>query len=486
MNRKAYKILTDIDLSRNNLLNVSNIKGPNIDDLSKDLKIHADKGDLRIETTSDGEKGQIILGIDEKANISIKPEGSVNVEDNAVIVKGTTKLAFESSNNNSNSITLTSKDNSIKVKADIIGVGSEEDPIEIINEHIATKNSTIEEYIQTVSNNLQLTTEDAFKVTAEKTLNVTAGGTDKHEGKFDASKGAYLLNIEQTEDKFESTETIDNLKIRNSQEFQGSTFDIDSGNISLDANTISIGTENPQNNSLKIYGGFSENEPTFKLDVVDNRSEMTLKDLHTENLEIKKNLHLSSSDKNSITVDSGIDLKTPNLTLRYPNSETNVLEMASKGDESPTLTTTLNVDHATISTEFISNTKATLNTKTEIKGELTIDATTSISGKSLSIDSAEINLGNLSNSELNINAKIIKETTPSKTLNTTKSYTHTVEGTYEVTRSSDFEISASENDSHIKANTLTANNNVKIGSQNSGVNIYWDKDSKSLVFTKWE
>ena len=771
MSKKAYKILTDIDLSRNKLLNVSNIEGPTIDNLSKDLKIHTNKGDLRIETVSDGNesesKGNITLGISkDKTSISIKPNATVDIKDNNVTINGTDSLVLKSKDDNS--ITLTSEDNSIVIDANIIKIGSKEDPIKTINEYITTKESAIstqtlsnDKYTQTVKNLLELTTNDVFSVIAEKTFEVLAGETDKYEEKFTEEKGSYHLSVIQATggSKYESFEIVDNLKIRNSQEFKGFKFDIDSENISLDANTISIGTERPQNTSLKIYG----NGKSFKLEVENEQSEMTLKDLHTENLEISKNVSLNAEDINNITVKKSVDLKTPNLTLgyenensnvltmatstegtktsltvdyaiinkeltsnlksnlsgittitgdlnvnndategdstvkgasltvdskditlgegktkkleiktseniieetpsktftstnltvtssnnnfdfdstvlenkskfeftagikegsnkgyilniepvkdtedniikyestetvdnlnvrnsqtfsgsnfkvnalneisldaptinigtskeeglkntklhihgnegkftldidethsdvslnnlqvneelklenklsftntinnpisfdkkaiietpnlvlKYPNSKTNILEMVSKGNESPTLTTTLNVDNATISKDLISNAKTTLNTSTKIKDDLTINATTSISGKSLGIDSAEINLGNLSNSELNINAKTITETTPSKTLSTTESYKHTAKGTYEVVRDGDFEINALKNDSYIKANTLTANNNVRIGSNgNSGVDIYWDNLSKSLVFTRWE
>lgn len=174
MSRKAYKILTDIDLSRNNLLNVCNIKGPDIDGLSKDLKIHADKGDLRIETTSDGKKGQITLGIGEKESISIEPKGTVSVEDDNVIVKGTTKLAVGSSDDNS--ITLTAKDDSIKVDADLIEVGSEKDPIKAINEHITAKNSAIEKYIHTVNGTYRVTRSPARSSDFE----ISASENDSH------------------------------------------------------------------------------------------------------------------------------------------------------------------------------------------------------------------------------------------------------------------------------------------------------------------
>lgn len=506
MSRKAYKILTDIDLSRNQLLNVSNIEGPAIDNLSKDLKIHADKGDLRIETSSEEEKGQITLGIDEKTSISINPGATVSVEDNKVTVNGTDSLTLKSSDDNS--ITLTSKNNTITVDADLIEIGSEEDFINTINERITSKDSTIKNYTQTVNDKLSLTTEDQFSVTAKKTLKVTAGETDKYEGKFDASQSAYLLNIEQTEDKFESTETIDNLKIRNSQEFKGSIFDIDSENISLDAKKISIGTGEPQNTSLKIYGGFSggfsENVPTFKLDVEDEQSEMTLKNLHTNDLEITDELSLNAEDNNIIKVKKSVDLQTPNLTLGYENGDSNVLTMVTS--EKGGTNTSLNTDKATISKELTSNETSNLSGTTTITGTLNvnnelIEGDSTVEGDSLTVDSKTITLGKEKTENLEIKtSEAITEETPSKILNTTKSYTHNVEGTYKVIRSTDFEINASEEeteneageivettfDSHIRANTLTANNNVQIGEQSDGVNIYWDKASKSLVFTKWE
>lgn len=487
MNRKAYKILTDIDLSRNKLLNVSNVEGPNINGLSKDLKIHANKGNLRIETTSDGEKGQITLGIDEKASISIKPDSTVNIEDNTVTVNGIDSLTLKSSNDNS--ITLTSEGNSIIVDADIIKVGSEENRIDAINEYVNTNISTIntliltnDSYTQTVSNNLALTTA--------KTVDITMGKTDK----YDPEKAAYLLSIkgvdkDENDDftNYQSTETVDNLNVRNSQTFSGSKFEVKaSSTISLDAPTINIGTskeEDLKNTELHIYG----NEGKFTLDVEKTQSKASLNNLQVnEELKLENKLSFTNTINNPISFKEKATIETPNLVLKYPNSEINVLEMVSKGDESPTLTTTLNVDHAAISTEFTSNTKATLNTETEINEGLTINAITGISGKSLGIESTKIDLGNLNNSELNINAKTIKETTPSKTLSTTESYTHTVTGTYKVVRAEDFEINALENDSYIKANTLKANNNVQIGLPNSGVDIYWDNLSKSLVFTRWE
>lgn len=487
MSRKAYKILTDLDLSRNKLLNVSNIEGPAIDNLSKDLKIHADKGNLRIETTSDDEKGQITLGINKKASISINPKGTVNVEDNNITVNGTDSLILKSKDDNS--ITLTSKDNSIKVDADIIKVGSEENRIDVINEYVNTNISTIntliltnDSYTQTVSNNLALTTA--------KTADITMGKTDK----YDPEKAAYLLSIkgvdkDENDDftNYQSTEIVDNLNVRNSQTFSGSKFEVKaSKEISLDAPTINIGKGDPENTSLHILSKGSKSNQ-FTLDVDEAQSKASLNNLQVnEELKLENKLSFTNTTNNPISFKEKATIETPNLVLKYLNSETNVLEMVSKGDESPTLTTTLNVSHAAVSTEFTSNTKATLNTKTEINGSLTINAITGISGESLGIDSTKIDLGNLSNSKLNINAKTIKETTSSKTLSTTKSYTHNVGGTYEVIRSADFEIKALENNSHIKANTLTANNNVKIGSQNSGVNIYWDNLSKSLVFTKWE
>lgn len=510
MSRKAYKILTDIDLSRNQLLNVSTIEGPAIDNLSKDLKIHADKGDLRIETVSDGNesesKGNITLGISkDKKSISIKPNATVDIKDNNVTINGTDSLILKSKNaKDDNSITLTSKDNTIAIDADIIKIGADKKEenskgdiskvIEYISHresHVDTQDLTNNSYTQTVNNNLSLTTGDQFSVAAKKTLNVIAGETDTYEGKFDADQGAYLLNIETAgiEGKFESTETVDNLRIRNSQKFQGSEFDIDSIDISLDANTISIGTEDPRNTSLKIYGGVSENEPTFKLEVADDQSEMTLKDLHTENLEIKKDLHLSTSETNYITVDSAVDLKTPKLTLGYENGNPNVLTMETSEEGTKT---SLNVDYALVNKKLTSSVESDLNGITTIAGTLNvnkelIEGDSTVEGASLTVDSKDITLGKKKTKNLKIKtSENIIEETPSKTLETTISYTHTAAGTYKVVRAEDFEINALENDSYIKANTLKANNNVQIGSPNRGVDIYWDNLSKSLVFTRWE
>lgn len=502
MSRKAYKILTDLDLSRNKLLNVSNIEGPAIDNLSKDLKIHADKGNLRIETTSGGSepesKGNITLGIrgisKDKTSISINPDAKVSIEDNDVTVNGTGSLVLKSKNaKDDNSITLTSKDNTIAIDADIIKIGSEKDYISTVNEYVNSNISTINEqtlnnskYTQTVSDNLSLTTNKEFSITAEKTLKVVAGKTGTYEGKFDANKGAYLLNIETVGNKFESTETVDNLRIRNSQKFEGYEFDIDSTNIFLDASNISIGTGTPLNTSLKIYG----NGESFKLEVENEQSEMTLKDLHTENLEIFKNVSLNAEDNNNITVKKSVDLKTPKLTLGYENGNPNVLTMETSEDGSTN--TSLDTDRATISNTLTSNAASNLSGTTTIAGTLNvnnelIEGDSTVEGTSLTVDSKDITLGKKKTKNLKIKtSENIVEETPSKTLETTTSYTHTAAGTYKVVRAEDFEINALENDSYIKANTLKANNNVQIGSPNSGVDIYWDNLSKSLVFTKWE
>lgn len=510
MNRKAYKILTDIDLSRNRLLNVSNIESPAIDKLWKDLKIHANKGNLRIETTSDGNesesKGNIALGINKKTSISIKPDSTVNIDDNAVTVNGTKNLTLKSKDaKDDNSIILTSEDNSIKVDADIIKVGSKENRIDAINEYVNTNISTIntliltnDSYTQTVSNNLALTTA--------KTADITMGKTDK----YDPEKAAYLLSIkgvdkDENDDftNYQSTEIVDNLNVRNSQTFSGSKFEVKaSKEISLDAPTINIGKGDPENTSLHILSKGSKSNQ-FTLDVDETQSNASLNTLHVgKNLELKDELSFTNAENNPISFDNQATIKTPNLELNYPNSGFSVLKMKttpSSEGEDPILTTTLITDYATIS-EHLTSTGTTLNGSTGIDGKLSVNAATSIRGESLGIDSTEINLGNLSNSELNINAKTIAEITPSKTLSTTESYKHTAIGTYEVTRAKDFEINASKEekkneageivettfDSHIRANTLIANNNVQIGEQSNGVNIYWDNLSKSLVFTKWE
>lgn len=506
MSRKAYKILTDLDLSRNKLLNVSNIEGPAIDNLSKDLKIHADKGNLRIETTSDDEKGQITLGINKKASISINPKGTVNVEDNNITVNGTDNLILKSKDDNS--ITLTSKDNSIKVDAGTIEVGSKEDLIDAVNEYITTKKSDIntqtlsnDTYHQTVGNNLSLTTT--------KTADIKIGKNDK----YDLNKEAYLLSIEGVDKdennnfiNYQSSETVDNLNVRHSQMFSGSKFEVKaSEEISLDAPTINIGQNKPENTSLHILSK-KDDDNQFTLDVDETQSNASLNTLHVDkNLELKDGLSFTNAENNPISFDKKATIKTPNLILKYPNVKFNVLEMetvpSSEEGKDSTLTTTLIADNVNISKSLTSSNKTTLSSSTEINNKLTINATTSISGESLAIDSTNINLGDLNKSALTIKAKSIEEETSKKTLKTTESYEHDVTetGTYKVIRSKDFEINVSKKekkneigeivettfDSHIKANTLTANNNVQIGS-NSGVNIYWDDDSKSLVFTKWE
>lgn len=512
MSRKAYKILTDIDLSRNKLLNVSNIEGPDVDDLSRDLKIHANKGDLRIETTSDGNKsgskGSITLGIDKnKTSISIKPDATVDIQDNEVIVNGTDSLVLKSKENNS--ITLTSKNNTTIVDADIINVGSEKDPINTINEYVNTQALTNNNYTQIVNNELSLTTKDKSSITAEKTFKVTAGKPGKY-GSVE-TEVAYLLSVEGVDKNenddfinYQSIETVDNLNVRNSQTFSGSNFKVNASNeISLDAPTINIGQNKPENTSLHILSRKNDDNQ-FILNVGEKQSDASLKTLHVgENLELKDKLSFTNAENNLISFKKKATIETPNLTLKYPNPEANVLEMITTPSEEEgkdsTLTTTLKVDNATISTDLMSNAETTLNRGTKINGNLSINATTSISGDSLGINSTEINLGNLNNPELNIKAKTIVETSSSKTLTTTESYSHIAKGTYKVARAEDFEIEASKKeeknesgeivstfDSHVKANTLTANNNVQIGSQNNGVNIYWDNSSKSLVFTKWE
>lgn len=85
MAKKDYRILTDINLYNNNLLNVTTIQGPNFEGYPKDLTISTHTGDLILEAKAQ----KISLYVDDNSFFVINSKDGTFIKDSPVTIEGT-------------------------------------------------------------------------------------------------------------------------------------------------------------------------------------------------------------------------------------------------------------------------------------------------------------------------------------------------------------------------------------------------------------
>lgn len=492
MSRKPYKILTDIDLSRNSLLNVTEIKSPGTEGLSKDLEISADKGSINVKVTPQDNES-ISLQVGENSNLKLS-SNEIKANSSNIALSGSNKV--ESLLNGGNtSITLQKKkaeeESGVKEEIDIASEDvniSASKKFKLANnaESITLDPSNIESTFNVKATRYVHTSSESTKITAEKALNVSAGKDPI------INSYSYILNVESKNDNsFESTETVDNLTVRKTQDFKGSKFTLNSQEVNLKGKD-SFSLTGPMDSGLEITASKAKTGSDGNIEK-GATSSIKSKSAAFDSLDATNKITLGSGGEFSATYSDSENIRivSPNLELRSSDTAGTSPILSIKTPAEEEISTTLNVDKATINKSLTSSGLTTLSGNTDINGgTLEVSANTStIDGNILNLNSSTINIGDSSEtSELTLTAANLIEKVTDTTEITTSTFKHTVEGDYDLhNKDNTFKIynDSAANTSSVKADKVYANKALYAGRSTQGLKIFWDETTSSIVFSGW-
>lgn len=389
-----YKILNSLDLSRNDLLNVSRILGYELSTLGNDLEIttsdNTASGNTIIRSgvgTSSGKvhllagvipswsNGKVSDNVNLRGGISrgiiLNPDSSISIvsDNSSVVLDAKTSITLRSSSSTSSStpsdktsITLTSSNDKITIK---------DKDLEVTSSGSTTFSTT----------NLTTITSDKFKVSSTSgNYILDVNSSTKPTTTINGATLSYnsLLKIEAIDvaEKINAQKDVEiagNFKIRNTSSSFSKDILIESNEYHLKSNDIL--EEYQENTPTEIHYKLESNLNTHKL-IIDDIQINNNTDI--DNLDIKGNFSVSNTENEYVKI------KTPEYS-----SEVNTLNIKA-GGETPTLiinsnstSSNINVDYTVIDEKLeVGGADKTTeeNPALDVRGALTVGKNTYLEG----------------------------------------------------------------------------------------------------------
>ena len=391
-----YKILNNLDLSRNDLINVSRILGYELSSLGNDLEITtADtttSGDtiLRAGAGNNPGKVHIFSGViptwsngtvsDEiklrggvPRGITLNPDSSISLigDESSITLDSATSISLRASSDgsttasNKNSIVLTSEDDKVAIKDTLFSLESSD-------------NTTVE------TSDLTTVTSDKFKISSTSgkyTLEVNS--TSKPSTSINGTTSSYrsLLKIEAVDasEKINAQKDVEiagNISVKNTSSSFSKNANFEVNNWNLEGNNISL-----------KYHGNDTSKPNFLLESNSNEHKLII-----DNIDINEDVNLNnfSAEGDFSISNSGaeyVSIETPT----YINNTSESFELKAGSTTAPTLAIEADTTHSSINIDDISvDNKVTINnpskdTKSnpafEVNGASTLEGDTFIKGR---------------------------------------------------------------------------------------------------------